>query len=103
MGDLLSGLWDGFKTVLDFTEKNKFATALGLTFAGGMFSPDELDVLKYQDKLKRRREETDRRRWNKNMEVGKINMDFSQAGNFLEQSGTPYKPLNIIQSQMRRV
>ena len=98
--NFLDGLKFAFDTVMEFTDKHPLVTILGVSAVAGALGNDEMDIMKEQERILKKRNEEDRRRWNKNLQVGDIKIGRSESKDFLESSGTPSTPYGIINSRI---
>lgn len=102
MAGFLDGLFSAFKTVGKFTNDYPIVALLGMSAVAGALGNDEMDVMKEQERIRKRRDDEDRRRRNQNLQVGDIKLGKSESRDFLESTGTPTTPYSIINSRIGR-
>jgi hypothetical protein len=89
----LDKLKGGAESVFGFADKHPQASAMMLQTGAAMFSPDQLDLMREDEK----REERNRARIRQNMLVGGIDLGVRGSGNPLTTtSGSPYKRNPLI-------
>lgn len=102
--DMLTAVDTVFKPVSKFMEDNPIATAILGSVIGGVFDTthkDAKDLLKYESDLKIQREDEERKRREKNLMVGNIDLGMkpSESKKFLNDSGVETDPQSIIQNR----
>lgn len=95
---IISKIMSGVQPGLDFMTKNPVPTAMLLSAAGSAASPDEIDILKEQQRLQNEQEEKNIERRAKNMDLAGIRLNLTPTGRSLTNtSGAPvYGATGII-------
>jgi hypothetical protein len=102
IGKTMAKAGDAAKAVGTFVKDEPMLAYMGMNALSSALSPDEMDIMREQERLRQEREDRERARQERNLDVAGINIGIKPTGRALtDSSGNPVYDSNGIINRVR--